>query len=195
MRRGVADSRSRQHWTSGPPRVRVVCTQVFQRDSSGHFKHVAKPRGASSAHVSGNRAVSLANGVVHVYDLPTTFSAPNLKQDNFQDRNAYGWVPNAGSQFAVASTAQSYVYRQSSLADGARSIWDGTDWTNQSVQADIKPTAFASGGDDRWFGLITRYTDDGNYYYVTARRSNVVQIRKIVNARFKSSHRRACPSR
>lgn len=163
---------------------RLGRTSIFQRDSSGSYKYVAKLRGVSRAVVSNNRAAGEGQNVVHVFDLPVTFSAPDLKQDDFQDRNANGWTPNVTSQFGVVATELSYVYRQSSLADGARSIWSAGDWTNQSIQAEIRPTAFADGGDDRWFGVVARYTDDSNYYYITVRRSNVIQIRKIVNGAF-----------
>ena len=36
-------------------------------------------------------------------------------------------------------------------------------------------------GADRWFGLAVRYIDANNHYYVTARSSNVIQLKKIVN--------------
>ena len=36
-------------------------------------------------------------------------------------------------------------------------------------------------GTNQWFGLMARYVDDGNYYYVTVRSSNVVSLRKLVN--------------
>ena len=32
-----------------------------------------------------------------------------------------------------------------------------------------------------WFGLLARYTDARNHYYVTARSSGQIQIRKMVN--------------
>jgi hypothetical protein len=36
-------------------------------------------------------------------------------------------------------------------------------------------------GLERWFGLLARYIDARNHYYVTVRSTGQVQIRKIVN--------------
>lgn len=77
----------------------------------------------------------------------------------------------------TASTGR--VYRQSSLAGNATSIRTNLDWRDQSIQADIRPTAFD--GPDRWIGLAVRYQDAGNYYYLTARTTDTLQLKKIVN--------------
>jgi hypothetical protein len=59
---------------------------------------------------------------------------------------------------------------------------NNSDWTNQAIEADIRPTQFAS--NDRWVGLATRFTDTANYYYVTARRSGYLLLRRKVNGVF-----------
>ena len=41
--------------------------------------------------------------------------------------------------------------------------------------------AFAASRQGAWFGLLARYVDARNYYYVTVRSTGQVQIRKIVN--------------
>ena len=45
--------------------------------------------------------------------------------------------------------------------------------------------AFAGGlrfnGADRWIGLIGRYVDSQNYYYVTLRSSNQIALKKLTN--------------
>jgi pectate lyase len=51
------------------------------------------------------------------------------------------------------------------------------DWTDQAIEADIRPTLFA--GSDRWFGLVARRIDDRNYYYVTFRSSGDTIIRRM----------------
>jgi hypothetical protein len=56
------------------------------------------------------------------------------------------------------------------------------DLTEQTVTADITPTAF--NGADRWVGLVTRYTDEQNYYYVTLRTGtggNRIVLRRMLN--------------
>jgi hypothetical protein len=58
------------------------------------------------------------------------------------------------------------------------------DWKDQSIQADVRPTAFE--GADPWFGLAVRRTDADNYYYVTVRNSNVIQVRRMLNGAFET---------
>ena len=60
----------------------------------------------------------------------------------------------------------SRVLRQSDTASPAThtAVLDASNWTNQSVQADVRPLAFD--GSDSWNGLATRYRDAGNHYYV-----------------------------
>lgn len=99
--------------------------------------------------------------------------------ETFQSGNAARWTPLAAGSWSVATTAVSRVYRQSSLAGNATTLLSDSDWTDQSIQADIKPTAFS--GSDRWFGLAVRRTDANNHYYLTARSSGSLQLKKIVN--------------
>jgi hypothetical protein len=48
------------------------------------------------------------------------------------------------------------------------------------VQARVTPRAFSTAGDP-WFGLMARYTDASNYLYLAVRKSNTLQLRKLVN--------------
>ena len=54
---------------------------------------------------------------------------------------------------------------------------DASNWTNQSIQADIRPLAFA--GSDSWHGLATRYRDADNYYYVKVTGTGVSLSRAV----------------
>lgn len=162
--------------------ARAGGTSVFRCNASGAFDYVAQLDGVDRADMSGRHVVAIGGDGARVFYLPAKFSQPASRQDNFQDGNANGWAPQAGSAFAVVSTPTSRVYRQTSLTGTAASVLTNTDWTDQSIQAEIKPTAFD--GADRWFGLAVRYTDASNYYYVTARSTNVVQLRRIVNGAF-----------
>jgi hypothetical protein len=121
---------------------------------------------------------------VYVYDLPPSFEPVATVQDNFEDGNASDWNPVAGSSFNVATTATSRVYRQTSTVSNAAALWNNSDRTNQSIEADIKPTAYASTTGDKWFGLVTRYTDAANYYYITIRNNNTLLLRRMVNGTF-----------
>jgi hypothetical protein len=73
------------------------------------------------------------------------------------------------------------VYRQTNITTGAASIYQAADWDRQSIQADVTPRSYAAPPGDRWFGLVARYIDANNYYYITVRNSNTIQLKKIVN--------------
>ncbi|WP_161813615.1 hypothetical protein [Steroidobacter agaridevorans] len=168
---------------------------LFERDGQGTYRHAAKllasDRGPDQyfgnwADLRGRQVAVgvLANRSVYVYELPPSFEQPATLQDSFEDGNASDWNPLAGSSFTVATTAASRVYRQTSTVSNAAALWSNTDRTNQSIEADIKPTAFASTPGDKWFGLVTRYTDAANYYYITIRNNNTLLLRRMVNGTF-----------
>ena len=168
---------------------------VFQRNSNGTFRYVAKLLASDrdenqglggTAEISGRRVVASNFGTraVYVFDLPTDLSQPAAVQDNFEDGNAADWTPQAGGMFSVVATATSRAYRQTSTAGKATSIWNNTARANQAVEADIKPTAFATVSGDKWFGLVARYTNANNHYYVTLRNNNTLLLRRMVNGAF-----------
>jgi hypothetical protein len=134
--------------------------------------------------IAGRAVIGAEADDLTLFQVPVDLSVPPLRQDNFQDGNAAGWAPFPTTAWSVATATNTLVYRQSNLASESRAIFNGTDWTQQSVQADIKPTAFD--GTDRWFGLATRYIDSSNYYYATLRNSNTMLLRKMVNGSFQT---------
>ncbi len=173
---------------------------VFRRTSGGRFEEAARLVASdavpdqnglgSEFEMSGRRIVAMGlkppfNPAPHgayVFDLPVSLSQPATVQDDFEDGNSVGWTALPGSMWSVATSGGSRVFRQSNLGalDGA--TLGNTDWTNQAIEADVKPIAIS--GSDRWVGLAVRYTGPDNYYYVTLRSSNVVQIRRMVNGTF-----------
>jgi hypothetical protein len=116
--------------------------------------------------------------LLYVFEIPATATFPGTQQDNFESGNYSKWTATVG-QFAVAQTNVTRVLRQSSVAGDAKTYLTAIDWTDQSIEADIRPTAF--NGTDRWFGLAARRTDDQNYYYVTFRQPSTVSIRRMRN--------------
>lgn len=158
---------------------------VRQRTAAGEWPAVAQLIAGDGsrlglARISGRRAISNASHrlAAYVHDIPTTgLERAELQQDDFQDGNANGWSPTSGS-FSVVDSTGSLVYRQASTAGNATSLLPAAFGTDQTVQADIRPVSF--NGADRWFGLAVRYSDANNHYYVTARSSNVIQLKKIV---------------
>jgi hypothetical protein len=146
-----------------------------------HFDHIGVfatdgPNGISTARLAADRIVALQQGRPLVYNLPASFEVPALVQDDFQSGAAAQWTVLPGSQFTVASNGTTQVFRQSSLGGDAGAVFS-TSLTHQSVSADIRPTAF--NGPDRWFGLMTRYADNANYYYVTVRSSGLISLRRM----------------
>lgn len=57
----------------------------------------------------------------------------------------------------------------------------GVPVTDQRVVASIRLDSYGSTEPVPWFGLLARYVDARNYYYLSVRGSNQLQIRKIVN--------------
>jgi hypothetical protein len=49
------------------------------------------------------------------------------------------------------------------------------------LSASAQLDAWGSTSPVPWFGLVARYQDSGNYYYLAVRGSNYVQLRKVVN--------------
>jgi hypothetical protein len=178
----------------------LYAINLFQRQSDGRFKYVAKlvasqvdgPDSVLPAFdISGRRIAVAGNSYAYVYELPADLTQPAVRQEDFQLGGASRWTPLAGSSFAVASSGTRRVYRQSATGGNATSLLNDTDWRNQSIEADITPTAFD--GSDRWFGLAVRYADAANYYYVTVRSSNVIQLKKIVNGVFQTLESQPLP--
>lgn len=169
---------------------------TFRLDSNGHLFHVATLATSDGSQLrwSGmdvNRVVAVdqAPGIytvnsnaAYIYELPDSLVRPPLQQDDFQDGDAAGWSTTPGSMFAVVNGGTSRVYRQTSLSGNAAAVLQTTSGNDQSIQADITPRAFD--GADRWVGLVTRYSNANNYYYVTARSSGVLQLKKMVGGAF-----------
>jgi hypothetical protein len=114
--------------------------------------------------------------MLYVFEIPDSTSFPALQQDTFEAGNYARWTASGG-QFEVAQSNGTRVLRQSSLTGGSGATLTAIDWTDQSIEADLRPLEFAETG--RWLGLVTRRTDAQNYYYVTLRSPNVVSLRRV----------------
>jgi hypothetical protein len=69
---------------------------------------------------------------------------------------------------------------QSDTSGDARAII-GTPVANQELTSWLKVNSFAASQTGAWVGMVARYVDAKNYYYVTMRASGQIQIKKIVN--------------
>lgn len=158
-----------------------------------HVATLVGKNGASlgrSIDVSGNRVLvggrdgASGDNIVRIFQLPPSFfPSPQLRQDDFEQSGAGAdWQPVAGSAFSVAQSGNTHVYRQTSVAGNAAAVLSASESNNQAIQVEVTPTSFS--GADRWFGLMTRQTGTSNYYYVTARSSGTIQLRRMVNGAF-----------
>jgi hypothetical protein len=164
--------------------------QVFRpQTGTSNYQHVATlvtkngTEIGGSFDVAGRTVIAGGNGLVHVWDLPDTFaSTPAPRYDDFESGNGASWTQGAGAQYAAVQANASNgspnrVFRQASDVGDAQAVLTGTVWTDQAIEADIKPTYFKS--NDRWAGLATRYANAQNYYYVTLRNSGSVQLKRM----------------
>jgi hypothetical protein len=164
--------------------------RLFQRQTSGTYREAARlylkdlvgpTQLGGYVQVEGRRVVASSLRAAHVFQLPENLQAPALFQDTFGDGNANGWTASTNTWSVHAG--ESFVYRQSDVnALNTRSIRTGLVWSNQSVEATVTPTRFATS--DRWFGVIARYTDESNYYYLSIRNTNQVLLRRKRNGVF-----------
>ena len=76
--------------------------------------------------------------------------------------------PNAGLQ-------------QSDTSGSAFAIIPNPAIHDQGIKAYATLDSFGSTNPVSWFGLVARYVDPQNYYYLSVRSSNSLQIRKVVN--------------
>jgi CubicO group peptidase (beta-lactamase class C family) len=100
----------------------------------------------------------------------------NLFSDNFQS-GAGAWTPLSGTWGIATDGTQ--VYRQTNNTNNARSSAGQATWTNQRLTVRVKPLSW--NGTDRFVAVFARFRDANNYYYVTLRSSNKLELKKFVN--------------
>jgi hypothetical protein len=71
--------------------------------------------------------------------------------------------------------------QQSDTSGSAFAIVPNPAIGDQVIWASVHLDSFASTNPVSWFGIVARYTDPQNYYYLSVRSSNSLQIRKVVN--------------
>ena len=138
--------------------------------------------------VSGSRLIvsGWANysgdNTVRIYELPASLEAPPVQVHDFESPGSgAAWQPTAGSTFTLATSGYTRVYRQARTPDLSASFLPDVR-PNQGIQAELTLTSVD--GNDRWAGLVTRRTDDANYYYATLRTGGTVQLRRMLNGVF-----------
>jgi pectate lyase len=103
--------------------------------------------------------------------------AATVFTDTFEDGDSAGWTATGGT-WSVATDA-SRVLRQSGTSSDARSRAGSATWTDYTVSARVRPTAF--NGSNRFVALLARAQSATSYYYVALRSNNTVELKKLVN--------------
>jgi hypothetical protein len=158
---------------------------LYRRGPGDTFEHVAnlvtgRGNGYNDVIVDGSYVIAKYQPELHAYDF-SAFVPPPTVQDDFESGTTEQWAPIPGSSFSNIVAGNTRIYRQSSVAGDAGAIHE-LDLEGQHISADIRPTGFD--GNDRWVGLVTRYTDAANYYYLTLRNSNRLVLRRMRNGVF-----------
>ncbi len=109
----------------------------------------------------------------------STASAATLFGDDFEDGNADGWAKSGGSWSVV--TDDSRAWRQSGTSSDARALAGGG-WSDQAVQARVKPTGF--NGSNRHVAVSARVQNTSNYYYLALTNAGSVVLGKRVGGGF-----------
>jgi hypothetical protein len=163
--------------------------RVYIEASPGQFEHVANMplyNGlAITAHDLSVRTVVAAahdsdfpRDEVQVYNLPSQLRAPTPIVNDFEDREVSDLTFQSG-QFALATRGSDDVLTQSATNGLAIALLTNSDWPDdQRIEADITPTFNGTGS---WVGLVARYVDADNYYYVAVRDNRTYGIYKRVN--------------
>jgi hypothetical protein len=132
--------------------------------------------------VDGNRvATADSSGNIYLFQLPATLPEPFRLERTFESNSTAGWSFSGTTDWRIASSGHSHVFRQLRTDASARAVLDAFDGTEQSIQADVRIMELV--GTTSWAGFLLRYTDLQNYYYLRINR-NSVQIRKIVGGVF-----------
>ena len=76
------------------------------------------------------------------------------------------------------TSGSSKVYKSGSSTGTMRAVAGETAWTNQKIEARIKPTSFNGTGSN--VALVGRYTNESNMYQLQLLNSNIIELKKKV---------------
>ena len=157
---------------------------AYLETSPGQFEHVAilevPPLLYTLFHdISGRSVVATARDFrseqfqVVVFDLPSPLAVSRGIVNDFEDRDLSEFT-FSGGQFALATRGTDDVLARTNTTGLGLALLNGSEWSHyQLIEADIAPTFSAADG---WVGLVARYVDADNYYFVAIRSNNTVGI-------------------
>jgi len=97
--------------------------------------------------------------------------------DTFDDGDANGWTKTGGSWSVV--TDGSPAYRQASTGANAKTQTGDPAWSDYTVRARLKPTAFATAA--RSAGITARSTTMSSYYALVLTGGGAAQLQRVAN--------------
>ncbi len=141
--------------------------------------------------VSGNRVIVSGrspgggDNTVRIFELPTNFDTPAVQYHDFENvAEGALWQTSPGSAFRIVKVGHTNVYRQSNLRGSAAAWLPGSVSTNQGIQAEVTWRGSTAHG-WVWVGLVTRRTDQNNYYFVTLSLIDQrIELKRIKNGVF-----------
>ncbi|MES1262853.1 MAG: hypothetical protein ABUL69_00755, partial [Peristeroidobacter soli] len=166
----------------------ILKPYAYIETAPGFFEHVAildTERNTIDFDVSGRTVVAAEQDSggeqrIVVFTLPEPLAAPPPIPNDFEDRDASDFTFVSG-QFALATRGTDDVLAQTATSGVSVSVAlaNDSDWTDyQRIEADIAP---GFGAADAWVGLVARYVDANNYYYVAVRYNNTFGIYRRLN--------------
>jgi hypothetical protein len=158
---------------------------VYLETAPGYFENVAfleRDVRVIDFDVSGRTVVAAQSKEttqdVLVYALPDPLTAPERIVADFEDGDASDFSAVSG-QFAIAARGSNHVLAQTSTGGYNVALANDSDWTYyQRIEADITAS---NGPPEGWVGLIARYTDANNYYYVALRKDGTGGLYRRMN--------------
>ncbi|HEX6682326.1 MAG TPA: hypothetical protein VF062_06000 [Candidatus Limnocylindrales bacterium] len=121
-------------------------------------------------------AITAAAMTALVSFMSGSANAATLFSDNFEDGNADGWS-KSGGEWSVA-TDGTRVFQQSKLdSELAREFAGSSGWTNYTVSARVKPTAFDGTG--RYAGIAARSTGSTTMYRLVLTNANRAELQMV----------------
>jgi hypothetical protein len=153
---------------------------VYVETVPGEFEHVAILHtwyDTIDHDVSGRTVVAIdtvANSQrVNVFVLPEPLMAAAAVPNDFEDGDASDFT-NASGQFALATRGNNEVLTPTTTTGLNIAVVQDSDWNYyQRIEAGIAPSFAATDG---WVGLVARYVDADNYYYLAVHNDNTTRL-------------------
>ncbi len=142
--------------------------------SPGRFEHVAilETRYSTDALAISGRTVAVVtrdwnnSRDIEIFTLPAPLAVPPPIVNDFEDRDISEFTSHGG-QFSLATRGTDDVLTRTDTSGLGLALLEESDWTHyQRIEADIATTFNGTGS---WVGLVARYVDADNYYYVAIR--------------------------